>query len=86
MTRTTKRVLEWIWKGVAIVVSGFICGVLGWLLGALIGGNLAQGFAFGGVRGYEAAGLVGYLGGTAVGVAVSCRILSRLRRPNYCDT
>ena len=68
---------------VAIVASGFISGILGWLLGALIGGNLAQGFAFGGVRGYEAAGLVGYFGGTAIGVAASCRILSRLRKPNY---
>ncbi|MFN2110916.1 MAG: hypothetical protein ACK2UI_14775 [Anaerolineae bacterium] len=83
MVKTPKRVFNWVWRGIAVTVSGFLLGVLGWLVGALIEGNLAQEFAFGGVRGYEAAGLVGYLVGTATGIIASCRILSRLRKPKF---
>jgi len=80
MVKTAHRVVNWVWRGVAATVGGFILGVLGWLVGALIGGNFAEEFTFCGVRGYEATGQVGFLLGAAAGVIVSCRILAKLQR------
>jgi len=86
MAKTTKRVFNWMWRGVAVVVSGSILGILGWLVGAQIGGNFAEAFTFGGVRGYEATGQVGFLVGAAIGIILSWRILAKLHKPEQSDS
>ena len=39
----------------AIVAGGIVCGIVGLMVGAEIGGNYADDFTFHGLRGYEAA-------------------------------
>ena len=63
--------MKTIWKLVIILFSGFILGMLGMFIGALIGGNYATGFQFNGLRGYEATGQVGFILGAALGVLIS---------------
>jgi hypothetical protein len=50
-----------------VVVSGVLCSLAGWMVGALIGGNYAVDFTFNGVRGYEATGQLGFVFGLATG-------------------
>jgi hypothetical protein len=73
-------VFGWLWRGIVVVISGFTFGIMGWLVGALIGGNFAEGFALSGVRGYEATGLVGFHLGVAIGATLSWRILAKLHK------
>ena len=54
-----------------LLFVGFILGMLGMLIGALIGGNFATEFQFNGVRGYEATGQVGFIIGAALGAMIS---------------
>ncbi|AGP40997.1 hypothetical protein BE04_04745 [Sorangium cellulosum] len=54
---------------------------LGLLLGAFFGGNLASGFEFRGLRGYEATGQLGLLLGAAIGAALGAAV-ARGRRAN----
>ena len=56
MSKTILRVF-------AMIVVGFVSGVIGLIIGALIGGNYAEQFVFNGVRGYEATGQVGLIFG-----------------------
>lgn len=58
-------------RALAVIIIGFLCGVIGLVLGALIGGNFAQGFIFNGVQGYEAAGQVGFYLGALAGIIFS---------------
>ena len=58
-------------KGIVVLISGLLFGAMGLFLGALIGGNYAQNFALFGVRGYEAAGQLGFILGAIMGVVVS---------------
>ena len=67
--------LKLILKGVVIITSGLFLGALGLFLGAYIGGNFAQDFALFGVRGYEAAGQLGFILGAIMGIAVSILFL-----------
>ena len=53
---------------IGAILIGFACAVVGLLVGATIGGNLAVDFQFAGNRGYEATGVVGALIGLAIGV------------------
>jgi len=50
-----------------VIVIGFISGVIGLIIGALIGGNYAEQFVFNGVQGYEATGQIGFILGALVG-------------------
>ena len=61
----------------AIMVMGILCGLAGWLVGALIGGNYAVGFTFNGVRGYEAMGQLGFIGGVVGGGVLAWYVLFR---------
>jgi hypothetical protein len=51
-----------------VILIGFVCGILGLVIGALIGGNFAEQFVFNGVRGYEATGQVGLIFGALAGL------------------
>jgi hypothetical protein len=62
-------------KGIVTIISGLFFGAVGLFLGAYIGGNFAQDFAFLGVRGYEAAGQLGFILGASMGIAVSILFL-----------
>jgi hypothetical protein len=59
----------------AVLLIGFVCGVIGWIVGALIGGNFAEQFVFNGVQGYEATGQIGFILGALIGLISSWRIL-----------
>jgi len=62
-------------KGIAVIASGLVFGALGLVLGAYIGGNFAQDFTLFGVRGYEAAGQLGFILGGIIGISVSILFL-----------
>lgn len=55
----------------AAVFIGFVCGIIGLIIGAFIGGNYAEQFVFNGVRGYEATGQLGLIFGTLLGLILS---------------
>ena len=57
-------------KIAAIIFSGLLFGAAGLIVGAYIGGNFFEDFAFNGVRGYEATGQVGLIAGLAIGVTL----------------
>ena len=62
-------------KGAVVIISGLFFGAVGLFLGAYIGGNFAQNFTLFGVRGYEAAGQLGFILGTIMGMLVSILFL-----------
>ena len=64
MSKTILRVF-------AMIVIGFVSGVIGLIVGTLIGGNYAEQFVFNGVRGYEATGQVGLIFGALIGLISS---------------
>lgn len=61
----------------AILIIGIISGLIGWVIGALIGGNYAEQFVFNGVRGYEATGQVGFILGALIGLFSSWQLLMK---------
>jgi len=67
--------LKLILKGIVVLISGLLFGAMGLFLGAYIGGNYAQNFSLFGVRGYEAAGQLGFILGAIMGVVVSISFL-----------
>ena len=67
--------LKLISKVIIVIVSTVGVGILGWLVGAYIGGNFAQTFLFNGVRGYEATGQLGFIIGAILGITLSSFIL-----------
>jgi len=54
-----------------LITIGLVVGMLGMLIGAWFGGNYAESFRFANVRGYEAAGQIGFIIGTAIGIFLS---------------
>ena len=67
--------LKIISKVVVVLVSAAGLGILGWLIGAYLGGNFAETFIFNGVRGYEATGQLGFLAGIATGFVLGIFLL-----------
>ena len=67
--------LKLILKGIVVLISGLLFGAMGLFSGAYIGGNYAQNFSLFGVRGYEAAGQLGFILGAIMGVVVSISFL-----------
>lgn len=58
---------KWCIGFLAILVGIIVCGILGLIVGAYIGGNYAQDFTLIGRRGYEAVGLLGLISGSIAG-------------------
>ncbi len=54
-----------------VVIAGTVCGIVGWIVGAYIGGNYAVDFTFNGVRGHEAVGQLGFIF-ASIGGGVLC--------------
>jgi len=67
--------LKTILRVFAVILIGFVCGVIGMIVGALIGGNYAEQFVFNGVQGYEATGQVGFILAALIGLISSWRLL-----------
>ena len=63
----------------AVIVIGFVSSIIGWIIGALIGGNYAELFVFNGVQGYEATGQIGFILGALIGLISSWRFLVKRR-------
>ena len=61
----------------SIILIGLVSAVLGWLIGAWVGGNFAEQVVFNGVRGYEATGQIGSILGTLIGLLSSSWLLFR---------
>jgi len=63
----------------AVIFIGFVCAVIGLILGAVVGGNLAgiyelvlgHPFVFNGREGYEATGQIGLILGALIGLVAS---------------
>jgi uncharacterized membrane protein YjdF len=70
MLKTILRVL-------AVVLIGFVSGIIGWIVGALIGGNYAEQFVFNGVQGYEATGQIAFILCALIGVILSWKFLNK---------
>ncbi len=64
-------------KAAAAILIPVSLAVLGWIMGALLGGNLWVDFSLLGVRGYEAVGLLGCIIGLTGGAALAWKILRR---------
>jgi len=58
-----------------VILIGLVSGVIGWIVGALIGGNYAEQFIFNGVQGYEATGQIGFILGLLLGLITSWWLL-----------
>jgi len=71
--------LKTILRVFAVVLIGFVCGIIGMIVGALIGGNFAEQFVFNGVRGYEAAGQIGFILAALMGLISSWQLLFKRR-------
>jgi hypothetical protein len=71
------RKSSWKWFVGFLVIPGgaVVCGILGLIGGAYIGGNYAQDFTFIGGRGYEAAGPLGLIIGAITGGLLSLRLV-----------
>ncbi len=62
-------------RALVILLIGFVAGIIGLMIAALIGGNYAEQFVFNGVRGYEATGQLGFIFGALIGLISSWWIL-----------
>jgi hypothetical protein len=56
-----------------VLVVVIICGLVGMVIGAYLGGNYATSFQFNSVRGYEATGQVGFIVGAALGIFITLK-------------
>lgn len=74
MFKTILRVL-------GVLVIGFVSSIIGWILGALIGGNFAEQIVFNGVRGYEATGQIGFILGALAGLISGWWFLIKRKSP-----
>ena len=63
----------------AVILIGMVSGIMGWIIGALIGGNFAEQVVFNGVRGYEATGQIGSILGASMGFLSSARVLFKTK-------
>lgn len=69
------HVSRWVFRLLAVAAGGVVCGFIGLILGACIGGNI-QGFTFNGMPGYEGGGQLGFVIGFVVGcIGVSAILL-----------
>ncbi len=65
-----------------VLLIGFVSGVIGWIVGALIGGNYAEQFVFNSVRGYEATGQLGFILAALIGLISGWWFLFKRKSPS----
>ena len=65
----------------AVILIGFLFGVIGLVIGAQLGGNFATQFVFNGVRGYEATGQIGFIFGALFGAISTWWFLFKKNSP-----
>lgn len=58
---------------ILVIIAMLVCGIIGWGIGAIIGGNMDTSFTYRGLPGYEGTGMLGFhigivLGGILAGV------------------
>jgi len=77
---------RWLVRLLAVAAGGIVCGIVGLLVGASIGGN-TQDFTFNGMPGYEGGGQLGFVIGSVVGcigvsatLVISAFVRKRLRK------
>ena len=63
--------MKLVFRILAVIAVGLVCGIVSLIVGAYIGGNYAVDFTFNGVRGYEAVGQLGFIIGS-IGGGVLC--------------
>ena len=69
------HVLKWVFGLLKVAAGSIVCGIIGLLFGASIGGN-TQDFTFNGMPGYEGGGQLGFVIGSVVGcIGVSAILL-----------
>jgi hypothetical protein len=75
--KETLPMIQKVFRVSAILIIAIVSGLIGWVIGALIGGNYAEQFVFNGVRGYEATGQIGFILGALIGLFSSWRLLMK---------
>lgn len=65
-----KKLWKILWSLVNALAVIIPCLIVGWLVGAWLGGNYAENFRFNGVSGYEATGQVGCVVGVVLGISI----------------
>jgi hypothetical protein len=72
----TQHALRPIAVALLVLIASLLCGAVGLIVGSWYGGNYCNACEFNGLRGYEAAGQLGLLGGSLVGLLLSIALLS----------
>jgi hypothetical protein len=75
--KETLPMIQKVFRVSAILILGIVSGLIGWVIGALIGGNYAEQFVFNGVRGYEATAQIGFILGALIGLFSSWQLLMK---------
>ena len=57
------------------IIGMFVFGIVGWVIGASIGGNIDSNFTYQGLPGYEGAGILGSHIGIALSVIVAAAVI-----------
>lgn len=79
MTSLMIKIAKIVLRVIAVILIGCVSAVIGLILGAIVGGNLAaiyeivfgQEFVFNGRVGYEATGQIGFILGALIGLVAS---------------
>jgi hypothetical protein len=75
--KETLPMIQKVFRVSAILILGIVSGLIGWVIGALIGGSYAEQFVFNSVRGYEATGQIGFILGSLIGLFSSWQLLMK---------
>jgi hypothetical protein len=75
--KETLPMIQKVFRVSAILIIGILSGLIGWVIGALFGGNYAEQVVFNSVRGYEATGQIGFILGALIGLFYSWQLLMK---------
>lgn len=56
---------------ILFVIAVPVCGIVGWVIGAIIGGNMDAPFTYQGLPGYEGTGMLGF----HIGIVLGCVLM-----------
>jgi phosphotransferase system glucose/maltose/N-acetylglucosamine-specific IIC component len=72
-----KNMLTFLLRAFFSLIVGLFLGIIGWIVGAWFGGNLATWVLFNGVQGYEATGQIGFILFALVGMVTCWRYMEK---------